>query len=168
MSSGLQSGGAAFVGGMESIPEALEEAVPPPPQRAAPAPAPAPAPAQRAEPEPEPEQEPQPEPEPELQPELEAEPVEEQHDAGSHRHEGWLQTDGGVHGAKLKKFWFVLTADAQLVYYKDKDACVCRCPATARANCRSHASLAAHLSAPILGTFWGHSGDILGTVYAQR
>ena len=118
---------------MESIPEALEEAVPPPPQRVAPspAPAPAPAPAQRAEPQPEPEREP--EPEPEQRPE-QPEPVPEQeHDAGSHRHEGWLQTDGGVHGAKLKKFWFVLTADAQLVYYKDKDACVAmplpqRCP----------------------------------------
>ena len=126
---------------MESIPEAVEEAVPPPPQRAAPAPAPAPAP----EPEPEPEQEPAPEPEPELGPE---QVLEEEHDAGSHRHEGWLQTDGGVHGAKLKKFWFVLTADAQLVYYKDKDACVCRCP---RQLPISRQSLAAHLSAPILG-----------------
>ena len=100
------------------------------------------------------------------------EPVEEQHDAGSH-HEGWLQTDGGVHGVKLKKFWFVLTADAQLVYYKTRTRAFAlpHCPRqlpisrllpiSPRPFWGSHASLA-HLSAPTWDMVLTRSADAPG------
>lgn len=61
------------------------------------------------------------------QPELEPEPEIEAtaadgEEAAGHLHAGSLKTDGGVAGAKLTKFWHVLSADLRFTWFKEKDA----------------------------------------------